>query len=142
MNYIKEAETYLKDYYDFNKSLENIHIELESIEQELISVKSINYDDVPACGSCNSDDRIVNLIFKKQVKEEAYKLTSSKIEHIDIILNEMGEDGVILRRAYIDGDMHFKIYNDLNLSERTFYSRKAIAIRKFAIRLFGLKAVV
>lgn len=142
MNYIKEAEIYLKEYYDFSKSLGNIILELDSIEKEMTSIKSMNYSDVPASGSVNPDDRLVNLIFKKQVKQEAYEMTSSKINLIDSILESMGEDGVLLRRLYIDGDIHFKIYNDLGLSERSFYRRKCEAIRKFAIQLFGIKAVV
>lgn len=142
MNYLKEAETYLKEYYDFRKALNSIKVELDGIEKELTSVKSTSYDGIPGGGSSSSDDRIVNLIFKKQVKEEAFVITEQKINHIDSILEQMGEDGIILRRCYIDGDMHFRIYNDLNLSERTFYSRKASAIRKFSIQLFGLKAVI
>lgn len=142
MNYIKEAESELRCYDELNKSVARIENELQLINRELTNVKSMNYDAVPGGNNPYPDDRIVNLIFKKQEKEDALSLTHDKLRHIDDILESLGEDGVILRRTYINGEMYFKIYNDLNMSERTFYNRKAEAVRRFSIQLFGIKAVI
>lgn len=142
MNYIKEAENELRHYNELVSAEANLKEELDFIEQELTNVKAINYEDVPGGSSVNGDDRLNNLLYKKQIKKDSHNVTKRKIDHIDNILKSMDKDGEILRRAYINNEMHIRIYTDLGLCERTFYDRKSLAVRKFAVQLFGLKAVV
>lgn len=146
VDYLKEAEEELRSYNDFSNSLISIKEELEIIDSELKNVKTMNYDSIPGSCAVQSDDRIVNLIYKKQVKEESYELTLAKVRHIQKIFEMLCDsndkqniDAELLKQYYLDQNQIADICDDLKVSERTFRRRKYIALRRFARQLFGIK---
>jgi len=146
MDYIKEAEEELKAYNDLSNALSSISEEMEIIECELKSVKSMAYDNIPGGSKPTGDERLVNLIYKKQIKEDVYKLTQAKVKHIQNILvaledtgDENNIDSELLRQLYLERNNISSICLNLNISERTFHRRKFIALRRFARQLFGIK---
>lgn len=146
MDYLKEAENELNDYNDLINALDCLKDEIKIIEYELKSVKTLNYESVPARGNINGDYRIANLIFKKQVKTDAYKLTLAKVRHIDKALKSLEQNGehncidaILLKNLYLSKYRSQQICEKLSISERTFHRRKYLALRRFARLLFGLK---
>lgn len=145
MDYIQEAENVLNTYQDLVNSLDSLKDEIRTIEYELQSIKSMDYESVSG-GSMNSDDRITNLIFKKQVKISAYKLTKAKINNIDSALEylrydgkEESQDAELLKLFYIDKYQMEYICDKLSLCDRSIRRKRHIALRRFSIQLFGIK---
>ncbi len=145
MDYIQEAENVLNAYQDLVHSLDSLKDEIKTIEYELQSIKSIDYESVSG-GSMNSDDRITNLIFKKQVKISAYKLTKAKINNINKALEyveydgkEETQDAELLKLLYIDKYRIEQISSKLNLCDRSIRRKKYNALKRFAVILFGIK---
>lgn len=146
MDYLKEAEEELRAYKDFSNSLISLREEIEIIELEMKSVKTMNYDSIPGGNAVEDDERLVNLIYKKQIKEDAYKLTKAKIKHIQKIFKLLDSSGdnknidvELLKQLYVEQRQIIDICNELEISERTFRRRKYIALRRFARQLFGIK---
>ena len=146
MDYLKEAEEELREYKDFSNSLISLRDEIEIIELEMKSVKTMNYDSIPNGNAVEGDERLVNLSYKKQIKEEAYKLTKAKIKHIQKIFKWLDSSGdnknidvELLKQLYVEQRQITDICNELEISERTFRRRKYIALRRFARQLFGIK---
>ena len=143
MDYIKEAEGYLRSYPDLTESITNIEMELDFLEEEITGAKAIDYSGMPSGGgSALPDDRIVNLLYKKQVKQKALESTTAKIKHIECIFKKIGEkDEKLLKAFYVEGLRGMALEEKFNVSDRQVYNLKKIAIKRFAIQLFGIKAV-
>jgi hypothetical protein len=92
MNYIKEAEEYLRSYSDLKDSIVNIKKELEFLELEITGAKAIDYSGMPGGGGAAlPDDRLVNLLYKKQVKEAALESTTNTLSYINYIFERLSE---------------------------------------------------
>lgn len=148
MDYIQEAENVLNAYQDLVHSLDSLKDEIRTIEYELQSIKSMDYESVSS-GSMNSDDKITNLIYKKQVKISAYKLTKAKINNIDNALEylkcdgkEESQDAALLKLFYIDKYRMEDICNKLNLCDRSIRRKKHCALKRFSIQLFGITPII
>lgn len=146
MNYIKEAEEELKRYSDLNKSLEVLGDDIKTINFDLNTIKTTSLDSTPGGGNINGDDAIANMLFKKQVKERAYKSTYSKIKTIEKALNHIEKDGErdtddkqLLLYYYVDKLGDDRTAEKLNISRSSFYRRKYIAITRFARQFFGVE---
>lgn len=143
MDYIKEAEWYLRNYRDLKMAVTTIEDELDYLEEELTGAKAIDYSGMPSGGgSALPDDRLVNLLYQKQVKQKTLDLTKLKVKHIETIFNNLGaKDEELLKAFYLDNLRGNELEGQFALSERQVYNRKKIAIKRFAIQLFGIKAV-
>jgi DNA-directed RNA polymerase specialized sigma subunit len=146
MDYVKEAEGYLRSYPDLVESIENINKELEYLEEEITGAKAIDYSGMPGGGGASlPDDRLVNLLYQKQIKERALDLTKKKIQHIDSILTQLSEgegneqDEKVLRKFFIENLRGQALEKEFGVSERHVYRMKGKAIRRFAIQFFGVK---
>ena len=144
MNYIKEAEEVLKKYNDLVKSLEVIEEDLRVIDLDMTTIKATSYDSQSGGNRVNGDDAIANIVFKKQVKERAYKSTEAKIRNIERALSNIAKDGQketedkdILRMFYFDNVGKDRCADNLNISRATFHRRKYIALKRFATQYFG-----
>lgn len=143
MNYIKEAEEYLRSYSDLKDSIVNIKKELEFLELELTGAKAIDYSGMPGGGGATlPDDRVVNLLFKKQVKEAALESTENTVVHIKNIFENLNEvESKVLKAFYIEGLRGTALEEKFELCERQVYNLRQPAIRRFAKQLFGIKAI-
>jgi hypothetical protein len=148
MNYIKEAEDYLRNYNDLVKSVDNLKTEISEINAELTCIKNIDYSGMPhGSGSGLFDDRLVNKLYRKQKAEEELKKTVKAIHRINTVLKGLSEgEGnekheQVLRLFYIEGARGQALEEALECSERHCYRLKGIAIRRLAIQLFGIKGL-
>ncbi len=142
MDYIKEAEGYLRSYNDLNQSIELMENEIQYLDEELTGAKAIDYSGVSSSGDSLPDDRIVNLLYQKQIKQKSLDLTLLKVKHIERIFSNLGErDEEILKAFYIKRLRGIELEGQFQLSERQLYNLRKIAIRRFAIQLFGIKVV-
>jgi hypothetical protein len=145
MDYIKEAENYLKYYRHLNKSV-------ESLEKEIIRLK---YKDAPRIikAVAMDESEIRSQLGKNDAMNDVYKLltltecqddTKKSIKNIDDILDMIsaekgcGHYGFLLKFWYVDKMDKLDIAEELHISERSVYYHKENAIKSFAIALFGI----
>ena len=146
MNYIREAETYLRHYKDLNDSLKNIDREINRLKLEgrPDDIKAIIYDDMPKAETMQDD--VINVFYKLQCFMDMRQTTANKLNSIDEILDELEENypgyGVILKLWYVEKMSKERIAKQIGYSSKqSIYTHKNKAIRKFAIRLFGIGAL-
>lgn len=144
MDIIKDAESYLEGYWDLKDSITTIAKEIELLDEDIKSVKSLDYSGMPhGSGAAHPDDRLVNLLYKKQVKESLLERTKAKVAFIDDILTKLSkdEDGKVLKAYYIDVLRKEELERVIGSCERNIYRMKNKALRRFAIQLFGIVAL-
>lgn len=149
MNYIKEAENYLYHYADLYKSIENMDREISKLVRDSgpKDIKAMQYDADKVQTSCKQDEAF-NTLFKIQTLTASRKETKKKLSEIEKLLKELSKDegcelyGQVLRKWYIERIPKEDIAEQIGYSSRqSIYTLKSKAIRKFAIRLFGLEAL-
>lgn len=148
MNYIEEAEKYLKHHNDLYRSLRNMHRE----RAKLIGkggpkfYKEADYTQPVVTGGLGQEEAY-NLLFKIKVLSDNIAKTEEKIKEIDIILEDISREpgcelyGDILKKWYIIKMPREEIAQEASYCERNIYKIKDKAIRKFAVNLFGLDAI-
>lgn len=148
MDYVKEAENYLRSYNDLTSSVDNLKREISDINAELTCIKNIDYSGMPhGSGSGLPDDLLVNKLYRKQKAVDELKKTIRAISRIDYVLKKLSEgEGnekheKVLRLFYIEGARGQALEEALECSERHCYRLKGIAIRRLAVQLFGIKGL-
>ena len=151
MNYVKEAERIIKSYNGLKESIENLnnrklYLVYKSRPRELAA---IDYSK-PGIQKHNYSDNTINQICEiAQINEEIEK-TEAEINIIENILKQIKKEDELLEKflriKYIEHpkDNIKKIAKDLGYSEEsnhTLYDIKAKALRAFALRYFGAKAM-
>lgn len=146
MDYIREAEKYLINYRGLKYSLNSMNKEINKLKwsgspQE---ISAMSLDSMPK-GNPVQDD-MINIIYKLKCFTDMKESTKERLDEIDLILesldNEFGNYGKVLKLWYVERKPKEEIALELNYSERkSVYNLKDKAIRKFAIRLFGLNAL-
>lgn len=150
MNYILEAEKYLWHYRDLKYSLEQLDREISKLKwsgaPEMPSAQEL--DGMPH-GQAYQDD-MMNIAFKLHMCMESREKTLQELSEIDQILADISAEkgcevyGKVLRMWYIEKKSKEEIAETLNYSQnsrQSIYDIRGKAIRKFAIRKFGLEAL-
>ena len=148
MNYIEEAEKYLRHYYDLNRSLQNMIRERAKLIGRS-GPKGYPSQDFtqPYTSEGSGQDDAYNILFKIQTLTENIDKTEKKLEEVDFILDGISKEpgcglyGDILKKWYIEKVPREEIAEEARYCERNIYKIKDKAIRKFAVNLFGLDAV-
>jgi len=149
MNYIKEAETILWYYNDLYRSVENMNREIAKIVSRQSPGVSVTFHLEPTGihGSGDQDDNTYNLLFRLKTLSENREKTLTELEKVDKILGEISRDdgcelyGKVLREWYIERTPKDEIGEKIGYGKRNVYYIKDRAIKKFAVRHFGLDAV-
>lgn len=150
MNYIKEAEEILKYYRDLNRSVDHMGYELAKliVHNAPSHLSAISLDITGIHGSGGEDDNTYNVLYKIQVLSESREKTRAELEIIKMELEEIEQDpecenfGKVLHEWYILGTRKSEIKDILGYSSmQSVYGVRNKAIRKFAIRHFGLDAM-
>lgn len=150
MNYIKEAEKYLYHYRDLNVSIENMNKEISKLitSSGPKDISAMQYD--VTCVSSSSQDEAMNVLFKIKTLTNSKEQTEKELSKIDNILKEISKEkgselyGQILKKWYIEKVPKEDIAKAIgysNSSRRSIYTLKGKAIRKFAIRFFGIEVL-
>lgn len=144
MNYIREAEEILNHYRDLQIANTNLEERLEEIYAQLNDAKAIEISDMPKGGGNNSpDDRICNLIYQRDETEHNLQINRNTLHKIEEILEKLGsENKEILLESFDDiGKTDSSIAKSLGISRTTLIQKRGKALKKFAVQLFGIKAV-
>ena len=148
MNYIQEAEKRLRYYHDLERSIDQINKRLSKLNihgPTGLSGITAKYE-ITGIHAAKADDTY-NTLYEYQQLVESRERTREEIQEIDAVLNEISveEDckhfGPILRMWYIERRPKEDIACEIGYSVRAIYDIRAEAIRKFAVRILGIKAL-
>ena len=147
MNYIKEAENRLWYYRDLQKSIDEMTRQVARLIAKTgpKELKAIVMDQTGVRGGHHDD--ALNIIYEIQTLQESMAKTREGFEEIESILREISQDdgcekyGQVLRKWYIQRLSKEVIAEDFECSVRTVYYLRDAAIRKFAVRIFGIEAL-
>lgn len=150
MNYIKEAENVLWYYNDLYRSVENMNREIAKIvsRQGPSALNAIQLDITGIHGSGDADDNTYNLLFKLKTLSENREKTMTELSKIQKALDDISQDegcelyGRVLEEWYIHRTPKDEIAKIVGYSSRqSIYDIKNRAIRKFAVRHFGIEVL-
>lgn len=147
MNYIKEAEKYLRHYRDLQHSIDYMNKKISKLTWEGLPdgyKKNITIDDMPH-GS-KFKDEMYNIAFELKTFQRMKEETEKELKEMDSILNKLAKEDSnyekVLRYWYIEKKPKEEIAELIHYSSRTtIYEIKGKAIRKFAVMIFGLDAL-
>ena len=147
MNYIKEAENRLTYYRDLQRSIDEMTRRIARLVAKAgpEQLKAAALDDVGL--RSGRHDTTMNVILEIQKLQESLQETQKGFIEIDAILDEISQGagcenyGNLLRMWYIQRVSKEVIAEHLSCSIRKVYYDKDAAIRKFAVRIFGMAAL-
>lgn len=144
MDYVREAVEYLKNYNNLDVARQNLKDEILELKSELKSVKGMVYSDMPTGSSPDlPDDKIINKMFRLYRAKEEYRSTLITLKRMDKVFEKFQKTdpsfAKILRAYFIECLVEEEIMKRFNYSERHLRRLKQIALRYFAIQLFGIK---
>lgn len=149
LNYVKEAEQILWHYRDLYCSVENLNHEIAmmvgSQGPKLLSVVTLDEAGIHGGGSRNDD--AYNLIFRLKILTENRDTTLAELSKADRLLKNISQEpgcelyGEVLEHWYIKRTPKDDIADLTGYDVRHIYRIKDKAIRKFAVRYFGLEAM-
>jgi len=142
MDYVKEAENYLRHYASLKKSVEHaeymIHRLTYRSQPKEISAAKNDMTGVAVQYSGNT----LQEMYELQKWQEVCEKSAGEIEHIESLLNGLEpKEQRILQMWYLEKLDKFKIAIELGCSERNVFYLKGKAVRNFAINLFGILAL-
>lgn len=131
-----KAEDFFLMYKENNLRLFFLGQQIEMLEEQLTGLKSFDYSSIKV--HVTDSNYLVNIICNKQILEQEKILIEKKNILIEKILSMMGETGELLKNIYIDEMPTDKIQAKFNISQRTYYRYKKIALQKFIVILGGV----
>lgn len=146
MNYITEAEKYLRHYNSLKYSLDQMEREIAKLIWDGIPSSNGVTDYAKEPTGSFFQEEMIHIVCKLQQYKEMQKETLDKIGEIDTVLDELENDyrnfGQVLRLWYIEKLNKEEIAEELNYSSKTsIYDIKYRAIKELSIRLFGIRAL-
>lgn len=150
MNFIKEAENILKYYKDLNRSVDHMGHEIAKLISHNAPTlpSAVSLDLTGVHGSGHEDDNTYNVLYKIQLLSESREKTRSEMELVNIILQEIcQEPGCeeyknLLIHWYVNRTPKEEIAEIFGYSSKqSAYNLRDQAIKKFAVRYFGIDAM-
>lgn len=111
------------------------------------TLNAISLEPTGVRGSGDADDNTYNLLFRLKTLTDGREKTLTELEKVDQILDDISREsgcelyGMVLREWYIVRTPKDEIGPKIGYGRRNIYYIKDKAIKKFAIRHFGLDAV-
>jgi len=148
MNYIREAENVLKHYKDLYQSIENMDRQIGRLVSNAgpSGGRAIKLDESGI--RSGKFDATINLLYEIQTLTDNKFKTQTELDEINVILDEISaEPGceqhkAVLWKWYIERVPKEDIAEQIGYgSKQSVYNIRNLAIRKFAIRLFGIDAL-
>jgi hypothetical protein len=151
MDWIREAESVLRHYRDLTYALKNLNHQIARLTWKGTphELTAAPIDQVGVSGSGYSDDAM-NIAYQLMMLQQSKKETQEEIKRIDNILAGLDDApgcenySQVLKYRYIEQYPMEEVAGLLNYSansRRSVYGIKNQAIRKFAVRYFGLPAL-
>ena len=140
MNWIKEAESKLRDYAAKEQSLSSVTERIAQLQAEMTCVRSATTDSTAVHGGGNCrEDALLNNIVERSELERARDLAVSWLEWVNKALRAL-TDRHLLDVFYINrhkGHVE-RLCEEMNIEKSQVYNRKNAALRKFTISLYGV----
>lgn len=152
MNYfngIATAERLLKNYSALERSVQNLTERINALvyRSSPRPLKSIDVEEMIKSGG--KKDTTLNLLFEIKALMDTREETREELSRIDRTLEAISKApeckhyGPVLRSWYIDRMPKQDIAAEIGYSSRqSIYDIKNAALRKFAVELFGVKALI
>lgn len=147
MNYIHEAEKRLWHYRDLEHSIGQMNRDIARIVNRS-SPSELNAVAMDITGIRGSKvDEAYNVLYELQILRNSIERTTQEIAVIDEILKEISREkdchlyGKVLYLWYVKRMEKDDIGKEIGYSRRQLYRLKDEAIRKFAVRILGIKAL-
>ncbi len=147
MNYIQEAEKRLRYYRDLENSITQMNKDVARIIARS-SPSELNAVAMDITGiHCSKVDEAYNVLFELQTLRESIERTEQELESIKSILDDISQEpecrhyGRVLYLWYVQRVDREDIAREIGYTSRHVYRLKDDAIRKFAVRILGIKAL-
>ena len=130
-----------KDYRSKKESLSQTNAELARLNQEMMGIKSSLGSKIEIDKSYDFDERLINIIARREELKFAQENTIRWLEIIDNALSALNEEErLILHRFYIDRGKNSidLLCEELYLERSRVYKLKDRAIRHFTLVLYGV----
>ena len=142
MNWVKEAESKLRDYAAKERSLESVAERIAQLQAEMTCVRSATTDSTAVHGGGNCrEDALLNNISERTELERAKQRTAEWVEWVNKALRALSDsERHVLNRFYIRNEKYAaeRLCEELHLEKAQVYRRKGTALRHFAILLYGV----
>lgn len=142
MNWKAEAKEKLRRYDAMRLATINIPEEIERLEIDAQSIRSVKFDSAPVCGGGNrKEEALLNNIIHRQ--ELAWTLQQAQmwLKATDRALTALtGDEKLILHRLYIypqTGALE-KLCKELGVESSSIYRRRDKALRHFTLAFYGI----
>lgn len=141
MNWVREAESKLRDYSVKAQSLESATERIAQLELEMSCVRSATTDGTAVHGGGNGrEDALLNNIAERDELERVKRQTAGWLEWMNGALTALsGEDKDLLDKFYINrrkGHVE-RLCEEMHIEKSEVYRRKEKALRRFALALYG-----
>lgn len=148
MDCFQEADKLLRHYNDLVQSLEHMNRRIAQLVGRAGPKKLTAIDIEDAIKAAGSKDETINMIFELDELTRARADTREELARIEAVFEEIEKDHEcmfyvpVLRAWYIDLIPKESIAKTIGYSSKmSIYTIKARAIRKFAVKLYGIKAL-
>lgn len=141
MNWVREAESKLRDYSAKEQSLESVTERITQLNLEMSCVRSATTDGTAVHGGGNGrEDALLNNIAERDELERANLSTAEWLEWVNGALIALSDtDKNLLDKFYINrrkGHVE-RLCEEMHLEKAQVYRRKEAALRKFTLLLYG-----
>jgi hypothetical protein len=142
LNWVKEAESKLRDYAAKEQSLESVAERIAQLQAEMTCVRSATTDSTAVHGGGNCrEDALLNNISERTELERAKQKTAEWVEWVNKALRALTDtDRHLLDVFYINRHKGYveRLCEEMNIEKSQVYNRKNAALRKFTISLYGV----
>lgn len=142
MNWVKEAESKLRDYAAKEQSLESVAERIAQLQAEMTCVRSATTDSTAVHGGGNCrEDALLNNIAERDELQRVKASTTEWLEWVNGALTALSDtDKNLLDKFYISrrkGHVEW-LCEEMHLEKAQVYKRKDAALRKFTLLLYGV----
>lgn len=142
MNWVKEAESKLRDYSAKEQSLESVTERITHLNLEMSCVRSATTDGTAVHGGGNGrEDALLNNIVERDELKRVMVSTTEWLEWVNSALTALSDaDNKLLDGFYINrrkGHIE-RLCEEMHLEKAQVYKRKDAALRKFTLLLYGV----
>ena len=138
MNWVKEAESKLRDYAAKEQSLESVAERIAQLQAEMTCVRSATTDSTAVHGGGNCrEDALLNNISERTELERAKQ---RRVEWVNKALRALTDaDRHLLDMFYVNRRKGHaeRLCEEMHLEKAQVYRRKEAALRKFTLLLYG-----
>lgn len=142
MNWVREAESKLRDYGVREQSLESVTERITQLNLEMSCVRSATTDGTAVHGGGNGrENALINNIAERDELQRAKQLTTEWLEWVNGALTVLSDaERDLLDKFYVNRQKGHveRLCEEMNLEKAQVYRRKDAALRKFTLLLYGV----